>query len=328
MNLRNNKYYAPVAYVARQAARRSSGWRRYIGPAVSAATAVASQAAGSYIGSLTGRRSTEGSVLSTQHDVVNRYRKKRMPKRRRRRWVSFVKKVRAVELAAQPLQFYGYQRTDRVTGAVNLQTYNSYMIGGTTVTNNDELYQIFQQAYSTLSIADASENIIYMKSISLDIQITNTGLSGCIIDVYKVVCRKTYNSAVTVHGQYTGALGELAAPSGGGSVTTTNPSLTAFDAPNFCSYWKIISKKEILLGVNQTTTMQLRNARNKRIDGKLLSTSPQAIPGYTVAYLFMIRGVPEFSAVSRLAATDVTFAAQYNLKYAIPPGKTAESGRT
>lgn len=327
MVTRSGKQYGSlVQYVPRRRAMPGFNWRSGLHTAASLA--------GKYVGGrvrdyLSGSKQIESKVISTQHDVANRYRKKRMPRRRRRRWVSFVKKVRAVELAAQPLQFYGYSRLDRVTGAVNVQTYESYMIGGTTVTNNDELYQIFQQAYNTGSVADAVEHQIIMKSISLDIQITNTGTAGAVIDVYRVLCRKTFNTATTVDAQFTQALGELAAPTGGGSVTTTNASITAFDAPNWCSYWKILNKKEILLGAGQVTTMQLRNAKNKRIDGKNLSTSPQAIPGYTMAYFFMIRGVPENNAgTGRLAATDITFAAQYNLKYAVPPGKTAESGRT
>lgn len=327
MKLRSgSNYLAPVRYATR-ALRRSPGYRRFVGPALSGAAAAVTQAAGSYLGSLSGRNSTEARVLSTQHDVVNRYRKKRMPRRRRRRWVGFVRKVRAVELAAQPLQFYGLARTERLTGAVNVQTYAGYMLGGTSVTNNDELYQIFQQAYNTISVSDAAEHIIFMKSISLDIQLTNSATTGAVVDVYKLLCRKSISTATAPAAQFTAALGELASPSGGGTVTTTNASITAFDAPNFCSYWKILNKKEILLGAGQTTTMQLRNAKNKRIDGKVLNTSPQALPGYTMCYLFMIRGAPELNAgLSRLAATDITFGIQYNLKYAIPPGKTAESG--
>lgn len=326
MVTRSGKSYArAVQYVARR--RPGTSWSS----GLRSAAAVAGRFAGSYLRNrLSGSNSTESAVVSTQHDVVNRYRKKRMPRRRRRAWVGFVKKVRAVELAAQPLQMYAYQRADRVTGLLNTQGYFSHMIGGTTVANNDELYQIFQQAYSTVSVADANDHIIYMKSISLDIQITNTNANaGCIIDVYKVVSRKPTNTATTVHAQYTTALSELASPTGGGTVTSTNPALTLFDAPNFLSYWKIISKKEILLGSGQTTTMQLRNARNKRIDGKILTTNPQALPGYTMAYFYQIRGAPEQSAgVARLAAYDVTFVCQFNIKYAIPPGKTQEAGRT
>lgn len=273
-------------------------------------------------------KTTQSSTLTTQYDQSLRYRKKRMPRRRRRRWVSFVKRVRAVELAAQPLQLYGFQRSTRTNGLINQQTVASVMIGGTTVTNNDELYQIFQQAYNTLSIADAADNIIYMKSISLDVQLTNVLSTAAIVDVYVCQSRKAYNLVQTPDQQYIAGLTEISSPSGGGTITTTNNSLTLFDAPNFCSYWKILSKKEILLAGNSVTTMQLRNARNKRIDGKILSTNPQSIPGYTKCFFFMIRGAPENTATPRTAATDIVWSYQINVKYAIPPGKTQESGRT
>jgi len=273
-------------------------------------------------------KTTQSSVLTTQYDQSLRYRKKRMPKRRRRRWTSFVKRVRAVELAAQPMQFYGFQRSERTTGGVNVQTVASALIGGTTVPNNDELYQIFQQAYGTTSVADAAENIIYMKSISLDIQLSNVLSTAAIVDVYVLQARKTFNIAQDADAQWSAAMLELASPTGGGTVTPGNVSTTLFDAPNFCSYWKILSKKEILLGAGQVTTMQLRNARNKRIDGKALATNPQAIPGYTKCMFFMIRGVPENPALPRTAATDIVWSYQINVKYAIPPGKTSEAGRT
>lgn len=273
-------------------------------------------------------KTTQSSVLTTQYDQSLRYRKKRMPKRKRRRWTSFVKRVRAVELAAQPLQFYGFQRSQRLTGGVNVQTVASAMLGGTTVANNDELYQIFQQAYATLNVADAADNIIYMKSISLDIQLSNVLSTAAIVDVYVLQARKVFNTAQSADAQWSAAMLELSSPTGGGTVNPGNVSTTLFDAPNFCSYWKILSKKEILLGAGQVTTMQIRNARNKRIDGKTLATAPQALPGYTKCMFFMVRGVPENVTTPRTAATDIVWSYQINVKYAIPPGKTQEAGRT
>lgn len=273
------------------------------------------------------RRTIESGVNTYQHDSRLRYRRKSMPKKKRLRWKRFKSKVKAVDLGMQPLQMYTYNNVANVSCAINTQGVFSFMNGGMTVGGNDELFQIFNDAYSLAGVIASAKNYkIFVKSLCLDLQITNTGSNVVILDVYKVKCRKEYSSNVSLDSQWTTAIGENNVIT---AVASSKPPLTLFDAPNFCSYWRVISKKEIILGGGLTTTMQLRNPMNKSIDGKMFITAPQAYPGYTEGYVFMFRGAPENNAgTARLSACTLTWAYQTVCHYAIPPGKTQESLHT
>lgn len=298
------------------------------------AGAVATRLRGAFSGSST--RTVGGSVRESpintfQHDALNRYRYKRMPRRKRKRWVRFVRRVNHVELQMQPLQTYSYSGTNNVTFAANSQAYFGYMLGGVNVPNNDELWQIFRGAYNPAALSNAAPYKIYVKSLCLDMQITNTGSYPIILDVYRLRCRQDYGSNVQVDSQFTTAVSEVQYDSTGGSMTATKPQVTVFDVPNFCSYWKVLHKREVIIGAGNTTTMQMRVAKNRHLEGKSLATTQQSIPGYTNAFFIMARGCPSnrgTSGASQLDPGTLSWAYQIVVHYAIPPGKITEAGRT
>lgn len=272
------------------------------------------------------KRTIAGPVSSFQNDNVPRYRYKRMPAKKRKRWVRFVKRIRHVNLSMQPLQIYTKKVNANSTTLVNVGGSYSYMIGGTTVTLNDEILQMFKGAYAVASADAAKAYKLYLKSLVLDMMITNTGSATAIVDVYRLRYVRDFSSAITVHAQLTQALGEVVADSTTNTLSATDVSVTPFDAPNFCQYWKVVSKREIVMGAGQTATMQIRKPHNKYIDGKVLTTNNQAIPGFSEAFLIMWHGAP--TAVPDFAATALSFGTTLVGHYAIPPGKTQEAGRT
>lgn len=119
----------------------------------------------------TGRRksgSRMSGVNTFQHDSKGRYGYRRMPAGRRRKWKSFVRKVRHIELGQQPLQIYTNATASNGSTAANAQSYYGYIIGGTQVSGNDELYQTFQQAYNVANVAACVNYRIYIKNICTD----------------------------------------------------------------------------------------------------------------------------------------------------------------
>lgn len=273
------------------------------------------------------KRTVTPMVSSFQHDNVPRYNYKRMPARKRRVWKRFIKKVRHVDLQMQPLHVYTKKTLNAGTTAANVGNSFGYMIGGTTVTNNDELYQMFKGAYNVASAAACAPYKIYLKSLVLDMMITNTSTTTVILDVYRLQCKKDYATASQLATQFNAAIGEVAADATAGTLTATDISTTVFDAPNFCSYWKVLSKREVILGSGQTTTMQMRKPSNKYIDGKLISQNVQALPGYTEAFFIMWHGAPD--ATPNFSATAITVGTALVGHYAVPPGSLqTETGRT
>lgn len=274
----------------------------------------------------------ESGANTFQHDSRVRYRKKRMPRRKRKAWKRFTRKVGAVSLGMQPLQIYSNEGTENITASANQGTQWGRIIGGTNVANNDELWQIFRRCYNLAAIANAVPYKIYVKSICMDVAITNTGSYPIVLDVYTLQCRQDFATATKVQDQWQAALGEVQAPAGGGSVTPTKTALTVFDAPNFCSYWKVLAKREYIIGSNNVITLQMRIPLNKHIEGKVLGTSPQALPKYSRAFLITAHGCPSNRGAVGAAQFDsltMTAGWQTVVHYAVPPGSTTkEAGNT
>lgn len=271
------------------------------------------------------RRSSGSSRIgTTQHDVQRRY------TAGRRRGTGFVRRVQSALVQLQPLGLYTYQFAQLVTGTANQSSLASVMAGGMTTSNYDELFQAMRSAYSGITVAaDAKKYEIYIRSLVLDVQLTNAGSGPIVVEVYRLLCRRAYSSAVTPDSQLVTAWGELGSDATGGTITTTKPTLTPFDAPNFCEFWKILSKQQTILPAGNFITMQVRMKRTKKIEGKLFTTMPQAIPYYTQAYLFIVRGAPENNAgTARLAAPTFSVCSQWSVHLCGPPGNQAEFGRT
>lgn len=273
--------------------------------------------------SQSGRSLNAPSVVSVQHDVTNRYRRKRMPRRKRKKWVGFCRKVSHSIMQLQPLQSYTVDYTGATKSwAVNVQTTDGQMIGAVASTGNDEILNIFKGAYGSALARTAMDKYkIFLKSMCLDLQITNVGSAGCVIDVHTLIARKDNSDTARVDVQYTNAFAEQNATSGG-AVDGTNTATTPWQNPLFLSFWKILNKKQVLLGVGQSTTLQIRMPYNKYLSGKYIETC-NVIGGFTRAILIQARGVPENNAgTPRLAAGSISWMAQLTAAFGVPPSST------
>lgn len=270
------------------------------------------------------RTVTASSPITTQFDVSGRYRRKPVSQRKRRQWKRFSGKVKHVMLQQQALSTYTIDFINRETWAANKQVTFGVMLGGTTAPNNDELFQIFRQAYGGgITTTTVDDYKLFVKSICLDVQISNSGTNGAILDVYTLQARSSDNAAAeTIGSQYIRLYAEMTGASVNSPVVD-EPASTPFVNALFLQKWKIMSKKEILLGSGQVTTMQLRNPVNKTLQGKAIESNNSYLPGYTRAYLFQVRGSPRFNGTtSELGAGTVEFARQFSINYNIPPGNT------
>lgn len=310
-----------------------SAARRAAGAVFPYAAAAVGAGAASYAASRTStRRAIEPRVNTFQHDTQSRYRKKRMPRRKRRRWVSFVKKVRHIDLNMQPLQIYTQEGVANQIAVANVGNYWGRMCGGIGVPFNDEITQCFLNAYNLGSAAACAAYKLFIKSICLDVEITNNGSYPVILDSYSLVCRKAYDNPITLSAQYVQALGEVAATASGGTISATKTALTLFDAPNFCSYWSVLKKTEHIIGSGNTITLQMRIPSDRYIDGKTLVYAQQGMPKFTRAFFFTWHGQPSnrgASGAAQFDSTNLTIGWQTVVHYAVPPSSTTkEAGRT
>lgn len=264
---------------------------------------------------------------TTQRDVTTRYVRRRMPPYKRRRWVSFVKKTRAVELAQQPLQVYQALLKSSKTVTLGEQWTEGVLLKDNNMPNQADLVNMFKDAYGGGGLpTDYDSRRLYLKSCTLDLQIKNIGTEQCIIDVYHIKARKSYQSSAggtsnSLNDIWNDCFGDSTAV---GAVSAANAALTPFDVPSFCKYFLVKSKREYIISPDQVVTMQLRDPRNLMLQGRLLNLG--RFGTLAEGYLMQIRGVPEDTlAASGLTSAVVAWSAQTTYHYAVPPGYTTES---
>lgn len=271
--------------------------------------------------------SIEPNAITTQHDTAVRYRRRRMPRRRRKQWTRFSKKVKHVMLQMQGLQTYVIDNPGAVQPvAVDTQVTDGWMLGGTQSVGNDELFQIFRAAFSAaLTTTTVAPYKLFLKSMCLDIQIRNTHATvPCIIDVYTLIARQDYSSAANIKTQYDATFVQQG-PMFIGAVTPGNPGVTPFQNGPFLKMWKILSKKEYFLSSGGMATMQLRIPFNRMISGRTIMSQQSQIRGLTRAFLFQARGPPTNNAGSaQLNATEFTWKGQCTVVFGVPPGQVLD----
>lgn len=266
-------------------------------------------------------------VVTTQHDSAIRFMKGKMSKGARRK-VKFTKKVRNAIVSDVGLRSYlASDGGARKTTLADSQIYDGAMIGGIAQTSNDEMLRAFRVAYETPAggITSFINRKVMVKSICLDVHLTNNSSNTVEIDVYQVKLRRDWaaNDRIDVmyYTTYLQAAGAVAANPVIGTATKGYFQIgnTPFQNSNFCEHWKILSKRTIMMSTGQSTSLQMRVGR-KFVDGNALQRYQFGIPGYTKGYLFVMRGAPRWNgtAVER-GAVDVVWTQERTMTVARGP---------
>lgn len=270
------------------------------------------------------RGAISGGITTEQRDFATRYVRRSMPRHRRRRWRSFTRKVQHVMLQMGATQSFNLKFSARKTAGVETQLWDGMMLGGTQPNNNDELLQAFRRAYGTaITNANVDDYKLYIKSLCLDLQIRNNGDKNVIIELHQLICRKSYNQSERIDTHFQTAMGEMQNQTGFTAQAITDPTTTIFQNSIFLQYWKVLKKSQIVIGAGETTTLQLRIPYNRMMSGKLIESHVQAIPGFTRAFIFSMKGAPELNASDvQYSDFDILWVSQTFVNYQIPPGST------
>lgn len=239
----------------------------------------------------------DADVITTQHDTKVRYMKGRQSRKQKRR-VRFMKQVRRALHSDVGLRSFVSDDGGAIkTVLANAQGHDGAMLGAINSSQNDEILKAFQVAYETPAgtISSFTNRKVFIKSMCLDLHITNSGSNTAEIDVYQLIMRKDYNSTVRLDVMYTDTYNEQPAGSGF-SRTLTVPGVTPFQNSNFCEHWNILSKRTIMMSPGQVTSLQLRIGRPRQFDGKAIQRYSLGVPGYTKGYLLVYRGAPRNNA--------------------------------
>lgn len=222
------------------------------------------------------RNLISGIGVTSQHDSRLVYRKKRMPRRKRKAWTKFSRKVHAVfekQLGTKTIVFNDSVSVSPASTAV--QTWNLYLLYGK---NGDvaassaigiaDLQGLVQRLSGSTSLTTTSNEKYKLSTAVLDTTYTNTDSLGKSIelDIYEVYFRKEVSDS-TPGRTMTTAESATGTVTTGTSLTMTSRGVTPFDLPLFISQTgMVITKKtKYFLGAGNSITYQIRDTKNRTV---------------------------------------------------------------
>lgn len=257
-------------------------------------------------------RSVYGGVTQ-QHDVRTLYRKRRMPRRKRKRWVRFVKKVQAVNNKQLGTRSVLFNDTISVNPGVAAQNYLSFLLYGGNGTNNvqeqglDDLQKIKQGDTQIGPTAN-----VHFGSAVLDLTLVNTPVGEINpafnytleVDIYVVWYRPNEFQFANLNAAFSQANTD-------GTVIGTTPitidvrGATPFNLPNFLKLSKmnIIRKTKYYISPGQAVSYQFRDAKNRMLYGRdmdALSNNDMSYKGLTRGVFIISKCVDSGNSASQL----------------------------
>jgi len=247
------------------------------------------------------KKQSNTGFITNQYDVKTQYRRRRMPRRRRKAWVRKVRMVNAItnnKLGTQLQMFRSF-----LTGTVPAGNQTSWSAGiygenGVVATAND--FGIDDLAQLNSYSADTSKmNTWHLKSAVVDIEISNIGGDGYnnsfTVDCYEIICRKSVNaqSASAIAGpsdMFVKGFGLQDLLGTATALGSTTPGVVPFQNAIFCHHFKILKKTRVLLSVGQATHFMFRDAKDRKIYNEPASR-PVCSPGLYHGFLFVIQGI-------------------------------------
>lgn len=231
----------------------------------------------------------ETAFLTYDNDFKTDYRYKRMPRRKRRAWKKFSKKVNAVINKSQGLKKHLYEHVSLDSATIGTTYYGSAMLytpDARVVDLNADMGTFFREVFpagvfdniTNFGAADA-QKVIRFESAQLEVTWRNTGINPLIIDLYYVRCRKDYgltNQDTLNNPQGLYVLGfdkqgkvvdveQNTTPFNAGQ-TATQFGTTPFQSPLFCQHFKILSKRKITIAPGNTVSKTLKDPKNRYIN--------------------------------------------------------------
>jgi len=266
------------------------------------------------------RNGSSGVGVTTQHDARLVYRKKSMPKRKRKVWKKFIRKVEAVALAKQGTTSVVYNVGRTVSSAADAQdmygivlygAYGSQTAGLTYYSDLELLGSINRTAGVGVNLGNRK---LYFRSAVLDLTCANSGVNAVELDFYDIIFKKTPVQMTSLQDLIDTNQGNNTEVFEQGAVAANNLTrqtlgATPFQFPGVLSFVTILKKSKVFLPVGALSTYQIRLPRNRWFDtsnrAQDASTNAFALRGWTRGIWVVQKGTP--TTLVRSAATSVSW---------------------
>lgn len=262
-----------------------------------------------------------GVGVTTDRDFRNVYRKKWMPKRRKRQWKRFTRKVEAVAEKKRGTFSLVFNTVRRETVADNFQRMygiSLYGYAGTAVVGPDAYERDMFNIASSLKPGDSAittevwNRRIHFRSAVLDITFRNVHATAAVeLDIYEWICKKD-TPFPTLSDMVINGFTDPAASTVAGSNTLTQDDVgtTPFQCPPALRYLTILKKTKVFIPINGTATYQIRKPANRWWGTSQLDEGTSlffAKRGWTCGLWMVQKGVPGMIAAvpARALSSDV-----------------------
>jgi len=268
-----------------------------------------------------GRKTIETGPVTAEKDVRVTYRKRRMPRKKKRRYVRSVKRFRSMRIKELPARIFQYVYTEELGSVAGFSRYFGGFMGlfGVNYYDNN-LGEVWNSITNSTAADDkARAGRLRVDHMGLTILLRNKSAENeppIDIDVYKVVCTRdipigSWAGNVAIESMHAGLKSDMRQAQGmdievddGGTgiatvqenagTSSTNQVVgdTLFNAPPFLHYWKILKVWKVYLPVGNTVQFNWRDSRNHRVAYKDCFT-PEVIAakaGLTKGYIFNVNG--------------------------------------
>lgn len=278
------------------------------------------------------QRAIQPRPVTSEHDYKVDYRKKFMPRRKRRRWTSFKRKVDYIADKRLGLKSWLVTSAETFTAAASTSNFFSeelYSIDGTT--NHKDIGDIARSIIgptifdnmntTTTSNTIETSKLITFESANIEVTLRNVSTTEpLILEVYHFKCRKdglqfgtgSYNYPGGYYQQGFNKLPLPVDPDTGESpdtalsdpLTAFTPGTTPFQSPFFCQHFQILKREKFTVPALGTIQKSLRIPMNRTINTATLR-SRNMRRNLTEGWLFQFQGNPglvESNPVSAVAS--------------------------
>lgn len=266
------------------------------------------------------RKRQNSGFLTQQHDQLPLYRRRRMPWKKRRRWVGFVRKYRAASLRQLGTQIVRRSHAGTLSSGTNAQQLFAMAINGKRGATNrgwDDWFDIF----AGLSLTTNDKILVTTQKLDLTLTADADG-DEIEVDVYNFYFKKS-----CAHTDLPNLMVDCLADTAtlGAAMVTTDIGVTPFDCPDLGAFVRITKVKRIYLQPGQSTSMVHRITRNEYISGQFLDEQSSRIARGTQGVLVIFKGTP--SATNAIAdAATLRYSAQNTYRYVVDQGNPTAAG--
>jgi len=265
------------------------------------------------------RRQTSGIGITTQHDERRIYRKRSMPRFKRRRWKRFKNKVLAVsekDLGSRTALFNATYTFGNTTGtAHNIFSIALYPNSSSTAHLNDLNTIAADEAgtwtAATGGVVDKTSKFIF-KSAILDLTFRNSSTfndgtntlpnfnAKLETDIYEIIVNGITDDSsgtyATLQALFSSGAGDTLNIGGAGTGIGFNQrGSSPWDFPHALARWKIkiLKKTKYFLSGGRTLTYQYRDPKRRVISrGRLARLQGCNLPGWTHHVMIIFKAVP------------------------------------